>query len=166
MGVPLLRLSGSFERIIGLYQSVESRPFCGGWGTVVFAPGARLLYLGDTAQKNLHVLKEELEDLNISFNVHDKMPDIVLYDEEKKWLFLIEAVTSHGPMSAKRVLELKKALSTCGAGLIFVSAFPDMKEFKRHVDAIAWDTEVWIADTPEHLMHFNGDRFLGPRKIV
>jgi type II restriction enzyme len=119
--------------------------------------------VGDTAQKSLHVQIDELSRLGISINAHDKMPDIVLYDEKKHWLFLIEAVTSHGPMSPKRVLELKDALSTCSAGLIFVSAFPDMKEFKRHVDGIAWDTEVWIADTPQHLMHFNGDRFLGPR---
>ncbi|MFS2517149.1 MULTISPECIES: BsuBI/PstI family type II restriction endonuclease [Parabacteroides] len=28
---------------------------------------------------------------------------------------------------------------------------------------IAWETEVWIAENPGHMIHFNGDRFIGPR---
>ncbi len=27
---------------------------------------------------------------------------------------------------------------------------------------VAWETEVWIADNPDHLVHFNGHKFLGP----
>jgi type II restriction enzyme len=128
-----------------------------------FAPGASLLYLGDTAEKGFYVDGEALGLLGFEITTHDKMPDVVLYDSRREWLYLIEAVTSHGPMSPKRVLELQKVLEKCSAGLIFVSAFPDIKEFKKHADNIAWDTEVWLADTPGHLMHFNGDRFLGPR---
>jgi type II restriction enzyme len=128
-----------------------------------FAPGASLIYLGDTAEKGLHVDSEALGSLGFEITAHDKMPDVVLFDSNRNWLFLIEAVTSHGPMSPKRVIELQKTLANCAAGLIFVSAFPDIKEFKKHADNIAWDTEVWLADTPDHLMHFNGDRFLGPR---
>lgn len=128
-----------------------------------FAPGARVLYLGDTAKKALVVDKDSLAAVGLPINDHDKLPDVVLHDSKRDWLFLVEAVTSHGPMSPKRVLELKERLEESTAGLIFVSAFPDMREFKRHVEHIAWDTEVWIADIPDHLMHFNGDRFLGPR---
>lgn len=128
-----------------------------------FAPGANLIYLGDTAEKGLHIDNEALGSLDFEITAHDKMPDVVLFDSNRNWLFLIEAVTSHGPMSPKRVIELQQSLANCPAGLIFVSAFPDIREFKRHADNIAWDTEVWLADTPDHLMHFNGDRFLGPR---
>jgi type II restriction enzyme len=92
---------------------------------------------------------------------HDKLPDVIIYDEKRDWIFLVEAVTSHGPISHKRALELEQILAQCPAGLIYVSAFPDMKEFRRHISEIAWDTEVWIAELPEHLIH--GDRFLGPR---
>ena len=28
---------------------------------------------------------------------------------------------------------------------------------------INWDTEVWIAELPEHMIHLNGDQFMGPR---
>jgi hypothetical protein len=32
----------------------------------------------------------------------------------------------------------------------------------RYLGEIAWETEVWVADAPSHLIHFNGERFLGP----
>lgn len=128
-----------------------------------FAPGAVLLYLGDTAKKGLLVETDALRSLGLSLTEHDKLPDVVLLDRERNWLFLVEAVTSHGPMTPKRVVELREMLARCTAGPVFVSAFPDFVEFRRHLQSIAWETEVWIADMPDHLIHYNGDRFLGPR---
>ncbi|MDD2636355.1 MAG: BsuBI/PstI family type II restriction endonuclease [Bacteroidales bacterium] len=128
-----------------------------------FAQGSILLYVGDTEKKNLHVQKEKLEQIGIPITEHSKLPDVVIYDEAKNWLYLIEAVTSHGPMSPKRILELEDFLRNCSAGKIFITAFLDFAEFKKHTNDIAWDTEVWIMDFPEHMIHFNGDRFLGPR---
>ncbi len=128
-----------------------------------FAQGSMLLYLGDTENKDLYIEKVKLESIGIPITEHSKLPDVVIFDESKNWLYLIEAVTSHGPMSPKRVLELEDFLKNCKSGKIFVSAFPDFTEFKKHTNEIAWDTEVWIMDFPEHMIHFNGDRFLGPR---
>lgn len=128
-----------------------------------FTPGAHLLYLGDTAKKNLYLDADRLLALGIALGEHDKLPDVVLYDEKRQWLFLIEVVTSHGPMTPKRVTELGKLFRRCQAGLIHVTAFPDLAEFRKHLKQIAWETEVWIAEIPDHLIHFNGDRFLGPR---
>jgi len=128
-----------------------------------FAIGSALLYLGDTENKKLYVDKEKLASIGIPITEHSKLPDVVIYDESKNWLYLIEAVTSHGPMSPKRVVELEKFLKKCKAGKIYVSAFPDFSEFKKHTNNIAWETEVWIMEFPEHMIHFNGDRFLGPR---
>ena len=104
-----------------------------------------------------------LEGVGIPLNQHDKLPDVMLLDRQRNWLFLLEAVTSHGPMSPKRLIELKQLFATCTAGLVYVSAFPNLAEFKKHAANIAWDTEVWLVDVPDHMMHFNGDRFLGPR---
>ena len=129
-----------------------------------FAQKARLLYLGDTVKKDLHVSKEELKRLNIPITGHDKLPDIILYDRIKNWLFLVEAVTSHGPMSPKRILELEKMMRKCPAKPVYVSAFPNFFEFRKHAKAIAWDTEVWLCNMPDHMIHYNGDRFLGPRR--
>ena len=128
-----------------------------------FVPGAKLLYLGDTAKKNLFMDAKSLAALGISMTDHDKLPDIVLHDTNRNWLFLIEAVTSHGPMSPKRVLELEEILKASPAGLVYVTAFPNMAEFRKHTRNIAWETEVWIVDLPDHLIHYNGDRLLGPR---
>ncbi len=128
-----------------------------------FAPGAKLLYLGDTAKKNLFVDRQWIEKLGIPITDHDKLPDVVLYDAKREWLFLVEAVTSHGPISPSRVVDLETLLMKCPVGAVYVSAFPDFKEFRKHMKNIAWETEVWLCDTPAHLIHYDGDRFLGPR---
>ncbi|MBU1472992.1 hypothetical protein KKB64_04375 [Patescibacteria group bacterium] len=128
-----------------------------------FAPGSKVLYLGDTAKKNLYVDDKTLADLGIPITEHDKLPDIVLFDSKKKWLFLIEVVTSHGPMSPKRVIELGVMLKNCKVGKVFVTAFPNFTEFRKHTPEIAWETEVWLADIPDHMIHYNGDKFFGPR---
>ena len=130
-----------------------------------FAQDTVLLYLGDTADKNLIVDKERLKKLNVRFD-HDKLPDIVLYNEHKKWLYLIEVVTSHGPISPKRMIELELMFSMKDVAVIYVSVFANMAEFRKHIKNIAWETEVWLAEIPDHLIHFNGDKFLGPRKKV
>ena len=128
-----------------------------------FAKDSVLLYLGDTENKGLYIDINKLESIRVPITEHNKLPDVVIYDKSKKWLFLIEAVTSHGPMTPKRILELEEFLKDCKAGKIYVSAFPDFSEFKKHTKNIAWETEVWIMEFPDHLIHFNGDRFLGPR---
>lgn len=128
----------------------------------IFAPGARLLYLGDTAEKDLHVDTEALEALRIPVTKHGKLPDVVLHMPEKGWLLLVEAVTSHGPVSPKRKKELELALKDCPLPRVYVSAFPDRDEYRRHMADIAWETEVWLADSPTHMIHYNGEKFLGP----
>jgi len=128
-----------------------------------FAPGARLIYLGDTDHKSKHVNEGRLAALGVSVSKHEKLPDLVVHDEVRGWLFLIEAVTTHGPVSPKRHVELEAALSGSEVGRVYVSAFPSFREFKKYAHDIAWETEVWIADAPDHLLHFNGDRFMGPR---
>lgn len=129
-----------------------------------FAPGSLLLYLGDTAKKNLFVDTEKLSSIGVPISDHDKLPDVLLYDDKKDWLYLIEAVTSHGPMSPKRLFELEDMLKDCKAGKVYVTAFPDFSEYRRHIDQIAWETEVWIVKNPDHMIHYNGNHFVGPRK--
>ena len=128
-----------------------------------FAPGARLLYLGDAAKKDLVVDEDRLTALGVAFSDRGKLPDILLHDEKRNWLFLIEAVTSHGPVSNKRVVELDALLAKCDAGRVYVTAFLDFTEFRRHMKVVAWETEVWLSEAPDHMIHYNGDRFLGPR---
>src|SRR5215216_6742746 len=90
------------------------------------------------------------------------MPDLVLYDEDRGWLFLIEAVTSNGPVDATRHDQLRALFGTPKAGLVFVTAFPNRRAMAAFIDDISWETEVWVADHPTHMIHFDGRRFLGP----
>lgn len=128
-----------------------------------FAKDSKLLYVGDTTDKYLYRLDKELESIGIPFSQQDKLPDVVLFDEQKNWIFLCEAVTSHGPISPKRHIELEKMLKYCSAGKVYVTCFLDIGTFKKYADDIAWETEVWIASMSDHMLHYNGDRFMGPR---
>ena len=128
-----------------------------------FAKNSELLYLGDTEEKYLYADRQTMLELGIPIDQHSKLPDVLLYDRKKNWLYLIEAVTSHGPVSPKRFFELEKMLAKCTAGKVYVTAFPDFKEFKKWSQKIAWETEIWICELPGHMIHFNGDKFLGPR---
>ena len=128
-----------------------------------FLKSSQVLYFGDTAKKGLVIDLPSFVSINVSVSDHDKLPDIVLFDSSKNWLFLIEAVTSHGPMNSKRVFELQEMFKDSKCGIVFVSAFPDFTEFKHYSKEISWETEVWIADFPEHKIHYNGDKFIGPR---
>jgi hypothetical protein len=127
-----------------------------------FASAAKLLYLGDTAKKHVIVAIDELAKLKIGITEHDKLPDIVLYDPKRNWLFLIEAVTAHGAVNPKRHAEMEVMLAECPAERVYVTAFLDKAGFRKYAADIAWETEVWIADSPDHMIHFNGPKFLGP----
>jgi hypothetical protein len=127
-----------------------------------FTQGSIVVYLGDTAQKRLVVASDTLNALNIPEMNHDKLPDVVLYDERRELLFLIEAVTTHGPVSPKRHAELEAMLKDCPAKRVYITAFMDFAGFKKYASEIVGESEVWIAGFPDHMIHFNGDKFLGP----
>lgn len=127
-----------------------------------FAPGADVIYVGDTGNKFGHFQEERLASLGVTIDRHGKMPDVVLYFGEKNWLLLVESVTSHGPMDAKRHDELADLFGAAQPGLIYVTAFPNRTVMSRHLSEISWETEVWCADSPSHLIHFDGERFLEP----
>lgn len=126
--------------------------------------GAEVLYVGDTSDKYLYLEKEKLEELNFFEISHEELPDVIAYSKKKNWLYLIEAVHSSGPISELRLIQLQKLTKNCKADIVYVTAFLDRTKFRQFIADIAWETEVWIADNPDHLVHFNGDKFLGPYK--
>jgi hypothetical protein len=127
-----------------------------------FAPGSMLVYVGDTGEKMGYFDRDRLADLGVNVDSHGKMPDVVIHDVKRNWLLLIESVTSHGPVDGKRHHELMILFAGSTAGLVYVTAFPTRPIMARYLADIAWETEVWVADAPTHLIHFNGVRFLGP----
>ena len=129
-----------------------------------YGQGAEVLYVGDTSDKYLYLDKEKLEELNFFEISHEELPDVIAYSKKKNWLFLIEAVHSSGPISELRLIQLQKLTKDCKAEIVYVTAFLNRLKFRQFMTDIAWETEVWIADNPDHLVHFNGDKFLGPYK--
>jgi hypothetical protein len=125
-----------------------------------FIPGSRLLYAGDTGNKWGYFDKETFDKIGITIDEHEKMPDCIFYFESKGWLVLVESVTSHGPIDSKRKIELQKLFDTELVS-VYITAFPDRQTFTRFTAEIAWETEVWLADNPSHLIHFNGEKLLG-----
>lgn len=127
-----------------------------------FTPGAKALYIGDADKKWGYFDHDALKSLGVEVDQHGKMPDVVVHFTEKNWLILVEAVTSHGPVDSKRRLELRALFENSTAPLVYVTAFLDRQSLSKYISAIAWETEVWAADNPTHMIHFNGERFLGP----
>ena len=127
-----------------------------------FAPDSILVYAGDTGDKWGYFDAALLGELDVVVDAHGKMPDVVLYYAKRNWLLLVESVTSHGPVDAKRHSELARLFKKAKPGLVYVTAFPNRSVMARYLSEIAWETEVWIAEAPSHLIHFNGERFLGP----
>jgi hypothetical protein len=127
-----------------------------------FAPGGVVIYIGDTENKFVHLEVERLKSLGVTLDSAAKIPDVIVHYTAKNWLLLIEAVTSAGPVDGKRRKELKELFVGCKAGLVFVTAFETRRVMQSFVSQIAWESEVWIAEDPDHMIHFNGERFLGP----
>jgi adenine-specific DNA-methyltransferase len=127
-----------------------------------FTPGGKVIYIGDTGGKWKHADFNVFEELGVEVDSHGKMPDLMIYYTEKQWVVVVEVVTSHGPVDAKRRGELSKLFEEMKDKLVYVTAFPTKSLMARYLSEISWETEVWVAENPDHLVHFNGKRFLGP----
>lgn len=129
-----------------------------------FIPGGEVIYIGDADNKLATFNEDRLAELGVQVDHHGKLPDLVVLDTSRNWLFLMEAVSTHGPVDAKRHSELKNLFGNSTAGLVYVSCFPDRATMRKFLSALAWETEAWCADAPSHMIHLNGDRFLGPHE--
>lgn len=128
-----------------------------------FTPNGELIYVGDTQKKWAYFDEKLLKKLGVKIkDQHGKMPDVIVHFKNKKWLVLIEAFTSHGPINPKRKIELERIFSSSKSGIVFITAFLDKKTMVKNLADVAWETDVWVAEDPTHLVHLNGERFLGP----
>ena len=127
-----------------------------------FTPGGHVAYVGDAGRKHPVYDERYMRKLGVEMAPHGRMPDVVIHHVERNRLVLIEAVTSHDPVNVLRHNQLKDLFADAAAGLVFVTAFLHRTAMREYLPEIAWETEVWIADSPDHLIHFDGERFLGP----
>lgn len=125
-----------------------------------FAPGAVVLYIRDKFGKEMIYEKDELEKLGIVTVRLDKLPDIILYHAGKDRLYFIEAGGAHRAITCKRKKVFEQICKNCNVARMHVTAFPDFRMYGKYASHIAWETEVWIAEMPEHMIHYNGDRYV------
>ena len=147
-------LKGGGQNIL-IKEMVEN--FC-----AYFVPGGEILYVGDADDKLATFERDRLASLGVVVDEHVKMPDLVVYQASSNWLFLMEAASTHGPVDHIRYSELSRMFADSSAGIIYVSCFPNRSVMRRFLADLAWETEVWLASDPTHMIHLNGDRFLGP----
>ncbi|MGI6087467.1 MAG: BsuBI/PstI family type II restriction endonuclease [Kiritimatiellia bacterium] len=127
-----------------------------------YVPGGIVLYVGNAENKFQYYETDYFKQLGIEIDSAAKMPDVVVHDPKREWLVIGEAVTSAGVVDGKRRRELKELFAGFRSGLVFVTAFKTRADMGRFLSQISWETEVWIAEDPDHVVHFNGERFLGP----
>lgn len=127
-----------------------------------FAPGCQVAFIDDTDHKHGVIDADLLDDLGISLKAREKAPDVIAWDERRRWLFLMEAASTHGPVDVTRKNELHDLFADQWNDAVLVSCFPDRRTMQRYLAQLAWETEAWCADTTDHMMHFNGSRFMGP----
>lgn len=149
-----LTIAGGGQNVL-IKQMIDD--FC-----AYFIPGGEVLYIGDADAKLMHFDEEKLATLSVRVDTHGKLPDLVVYQPDRNWLFLMEAASSHGPVDAKRHGELSTLFAGSTAGLVYVSCFPDRQTMRKFLPDLAWETEAWCASDPTHMIHLNGERFLGP----
>ena len=127
-----------------------------------FVSGGSVLLVGDAGNKNIIEDNDALSALGIQLPARGKAPDVIIHDIKHNWLIVIEAVTSHGPIDQKRRNEISDLFSKSDIGIVYLTAFPNTATYVKFAKNIAWETEVWIADAPDHLIHYNGSRYQGP----
>ncbi|MDK8768967.1 BsuBI/PstI family type II restriction endonuclease [Corynebacterium freneyi] len=149
-----LTLGGGGQNVL-IKQMIDD--FC-----AYFIPGGEVLYIGDADEKLMHFDERKLASLGVSVDTHGKLPDLVVYQADRNWLFLMEAASTHGPVDAKRHGELQALFAGATAGLVYVSCFPDRPTMRKFLAELAWETEAWCASDPTHMIHLDGERFLGP----
>lgn len=149
-----LTLGGGGQNVL-IKQMIDD--FC-----AYFVQGGEVLYIGDADEKLMLFDEDKLASLGVTVDTHGQLPDLIIYQQSKNWLFLMEAASTHGPVDAKRYGELTKIFHGCTAGLVFVSCFPSREVMRRFLSELAWETEAWCAEDPTHMIHLNGEKFLGP----
>jgi type II restriction enzyme len=124
--------------------------------------GSQVLHVGDPAMGCLICDDERLGKLGLNGAPHEKLPAIVAYSTSRRWLYLIESAHPPGPITPDRHLELMRLTDPCKAGILFITAFPNRSSLRKSAADIPWETDVWIVDEPDHMIHFNGNRIPGP----
>jgi hypothetical protein len=125
------------------------------------APQAKVLFLRGSDDRSLIFVPGVLQRLGIPIEKLEKLPDAVLHLPKRNLLILL---TLNAPITTKQRNRIERWLAECMAKREYVSALSDWQALSRAGNSFAWDTHVWLAEEPEHMIHWNGEKFLGPHR--
>ena len=119
-----------------------------------YAPNSFIIFLQDTLN-NIAIYEQSwLAPLGLSITAWTQLPDILLYHETARMLFFLELVTLHGPISQKRKLELEELCRESNLSRTYISVFFSRDDFRPYATHIAWDTMIWLAQIPDHVIYY------------
>ncbi|MFC2496456.1 MAG: BsuBI/PstI family type II restriction endonuclease [Scardovia wiggsiae] len=127
-----------------------------------FAPSCNVIFIDDTDHKHGIVDTMLADKLNITLQAREKAPDVIAWDSKRDWLFLVEAASTHGPIDITRKIELHHLFANQWDKVVLISCFPNRRIMQKYLSLLAWETEAWCSDSPDHMVHLNGSRFMGP----
>lgn len=133
----------------------------------LYAPDCEVLYISDSAGDIFLIdatNKKLLSQIQEAVSKSSASPDLIAWMPKNNWLYVCEACSSGGPINEARREILLEMLESTGCGLIFTTCFSSRIAMKKWLPELAWETEAWCAEDPTHMIHLDGERFLGPYK--
>jgi type II restriction enzyme len=116
----------------------------------IFIDGAPKVLLLSDAEHRLKYVDPLARKLGLKLDEHEKMPDVILYSPTRNIVYIVEAVTSGGPINDARIKDIEQTVlpTKLSFGVEYFTAFPDRSMFRKFLDEIAWGTQVWLASEP------------------
>jgi type II restriction enzyme len=109
-------------------------------------PNFQLVYIGDTQVKD-HFDEELCRKINLTVDVHNKIPDVIGFDSQSSTILLFEAVASSGPIDNLRKKELLELFDSNQFNLVFGTVFLYDKLFQSFSKLIADGTDAYIIES-------------------
>jgi len=107
---------------------------------------------------------DALASVGLVITDRDDFPDVVLHSPENNCLLLADSAVNGRVMDARRRENLSRIFGEHPGPLIFLTVFPNRDSFAASAEVISWETDVWIADEPDHVIHFDGGGLNGPKQ--
>jgi len=118
-----------------------------------FLPGYEVLYVDDgDGDRITEEQKEILAKAGLALELGDAMPDVLLWNPEKSFLWVIEAVTSDGEVDSHKVAQMTNFSNRHNIQSIgFTTTYPTWKKFaerqKQTKANLAINSHVWILES-------------------
>lgn len=116
-------------------------------------PDYKVVYVGDTKVKDRYYNQTLSETIKLDFDIHDKIPDVIGYDEKSNTVILFESVASSGPIDELRKKELQAIFNNWKGNIYYSTAFLYQKTYQKYSTQIAEDTSAYIIESKQKIKY-------------